>query len=105
MSRRRILIVTLAVLLVLVLPAPLWSGYFGPTAVTYVTTWRPWRSELAVQLDRTDHASPQHAWLVAEYSDPWPGEARTPGHQTVFVTVERHHPLLPWTVTERGTGP
>jgi hypothetical protein len=106
MSRWWLLADALLLLTLLVLLAPLWSGYFGPAAVTYVDSWRPWRSDVAVRLERSDHADPQQAWLVATYSDPWwPGENETPGDQTVFVTATRSHPLLPWTVSARGSGP
>ena len=105
MSRRRLLVLTPVVLALVMLLAPLWSGYFGPTAVAYVTSWRPWRSHVTVHLDRTFTRWPQRATLVATYTDPWPGEARTPGPQTDFVTVERLNALLPWIVCERGSGP
>ena len=105
MSRRRVLVVTLVVLVVVVLLVPLWSGYFGPTAVTYVTTWRPWRSDLTVRLDQIPDPDSGHASLTVDYRDPWPGQTSHPGSQVRFVTVRRVHPLLPWVVTERGTGP
>ncbi len=105
MSRRRWLIVLVVVALFLL--APLIAGYFGPTAATYAQTWLPWRTHLHVIVSgqgpgytRTDRVR-----TVAEYSDPWPGTGRTPGQQVVFATLSRPSVLLPWVVTERGTGP
>jgi hypothetical protein len=99
------LYLTLVILLALVLLAPLWLGYFGPAAATYATTWRPWRRHLTVHVSKTFSERPQRASAEAEYTDPWLGKARSPGHQYDFATVKRLHPLLPWVVTERGTGP
>ena len=106
MSRRRWLIIVVVVV-ALVLLSPLLAGYFGPTAATYAQTWLPWRTHLKVTVSeqgpgytRTDRVR-----TVAEYSDPWPGAGRTPGQQVVFVTLRRPIVLLPWVVTERGTGP
>jgi hypothetical protein len=105
MSHHRWLVV--GVVAALVLLSPLIAGYFGPTAATYVQTWLPWRTHLHVAVlewgpgyTRTDRVR-----TVAEYSDPWPGTARTPGQQVVFATLSRPSVLLPWIVTERGTGP
>ena len=91
----------------LVLLSPLIAGYFGPTVATYAQTWLPWRSHLQVDASGwgPGYARTDRARTVAEYSDPWPGTGRSPGHQTVFVTLSRFSPLLPWVVTERGTGP
>ncbi|HTX70662.1 MAG TPA: hypothetical protein VMH50_16155 [Thermoleophilia bacterium] len=99
--KRKILIV-LAVLAVIALASPLWTGYFGPKAVAYVTTWRPWRTHIALLYE---HDWPQRATMQAEYHDPWPGQARTPGNQVDFLTLRRYQPWLPWMVTEHGTGP
>jgi hypothetical protein len=104
MSKRRLL-VALAVFVLSVLLAPLWSGYFGPRAVAYVTTWRPWRSHITLRYERVIPGTSQHATIEAQYRDPWPGQARTPGGQYDFLTLERPQPWLPWIVTERGTGP
>jgi hypothetical protein len=106
MSRRRWLIIVVVVV-ALVLLGPLIAGYFGPTAATYAQTWLPWRTHLhvAVSARGPGHTRTDRARTVAEYSDPWPGTGRSPGHQTVFVTLSRPSPLLPWVVTERGTGP
>jgi hypothetical protein len=105
MTRGRWFVVGLVVVLVLV--SPLLAGYFGPTAATYAQSWLPWRTHLHVTVQewgpgytRTDRAR-----TVAEYSDPWPGSGRTPGQQVVFVTLSRPSVLLPWVVTERGSGP
>lgn len=106
MSRRRwLVLVAVAALALLVLLAPLWSGYFGPKAAAYVSTWRPWRRHLTVRFEQTFPRWPQRATAVVEYTDPWPGQARTPGHQTDFVTQERLSPWLPWVLIERGSGP
>jgi len=43
--------------------------------------------------------------MEAQYRDPWPGQARTPGWQVEFLTLRRVSPWLPWVVTERGSGP
>lgn len=106
MSRRRLLAIALIVAAVVLL-SPLVAGYFGPTAATYAQTWRPWRTHLHVQVEDRGPAESAtgHARAVATYSDPWPGYARAPGHQTVFVSLRRPTVLLPWIVTERGTGP
>ena len=104
--RRRLSTAALALLAAAVLLAPLWMGYFGPEAALYVTTWRPWRSDLGVEFFTYGPGYPdQRVRGEVHYSDPWPGQARTPGRQIVYVTLERAHPLLPWVVTERGTGP
>ena len=104
MTKRRLVIV-FAVLLLAVLLAPFWSGYFGPRAVAYVTTWRPWRTHISLRHERTVPGQPQRKTIEAEYRDPWPGQARTPGWQYDFLTLKRPLPFLPWIVTERGTGP
>ena len=106
MSRRRWLIIVVVVV-ALVLLSPLIAGYFGPTAATYAQTWLPWRTHLhvAVSAQGPGYTRTDRVRTVAEYSDPWPGTGRSPGHQTVFVTLSRPSPLLPWVVTERGTGP
>lgn len=106
LRRRRLIMVAVAVA-TLVLLSPLLAGYFGPTAATYAQTWRPWRSHLRVQEEGWGPVEPTtgEALVVAEYSDPWPGTGRSPGGQTVFVTLKRPSVLLPWVVTERGTGP
>jgi hypothetical protein len=103
LTKRRLLI-AIAALLLLVLLAPLWSGYFDPKAVAYVTTWRPWRSHISLRYERILPGS-RRATMEAEYRDPWPGQARTPGWQVDFLTLERSHSWLPWIVTERGSGP
>jgi len=93
------------VIVVVLLLAPFWTGYFGPHAAAYVTTWRPWRSHLSLRYERLLPGSPQRATIEAHYRDPWPGQGRTPGSQVDFLTLERRSPLLPWIVTEHGTGP
>lgn len=104
--KRRLVVITLAVLVALLLLAPPWSGYFGPRAAAYVTTWRPWRSHLTLRYERTlPQQWPHRATMEAEYRDPWPGQARTAGWQTDFLTLKRLSPWLPWVVTERGSGP
>ena len=106
MSRRRL---TIAVLVVvgLVLLSPLIAGYFGPTAATFAQTWLPWRTHLQVRDEHWGLAESgrSHTTMIAQYSDPWPGTGRSPGQQTVFVALRRPSVLLPWVVTERGTGP
>mgnify|MGYP005843822041 CR=1 FL=1 len=106
-SRRRRLVTTaVAFLAVALLSAPLWLGYFGPEAAVYATTWLPWRSHLSVELDAFGPGCTDGCVQgEVRYSDPWPGGACDPGTQHRFVTVERAHPLLPWIVTESGTGP
>jgi hypothetical protein len=105
-SRRwLIMIIVLVALAVLVLPAPLWAGYFGPDAAAYVTEWRPWRTHLTLRYERTFPSWPQHATMEAHYRDPWPGQARTPGWQIDFLTLKRIGPWLPWIVTGHGSGP
>jgi hypothetical protein len=106
-TSRRSLTIVIAVIAGLVLLSPFIAGYFGPTAATYAQTWLPWRSHLGVQEEGWGPVEPTsgHAFVVATYSDPWPGTGRSPGHQTVFVTLSRPNVLLPWVVTERGTGP
>jgi hypothetical protein len=106
-SRRRWLVIVVIVVGALLLLSPLLAGYFGPTAATYAQTWRPWRSHLRVQEEGWGpiERAGGHALVVAEYSDPWPGAGRSPGQQVVFVTLRRPTVLLPWIVTERGTGP
>ena len=106
MSRRRLIIAALVVV-VLVLLSPLIAGYFGPTAATYAQTWRPWCTHLRVHEEPWGLVKPSddHATTIAAYSDPWPGAGRSPGQQTVFVALSRPSFLLPWVVTERGTGP
>lgn len=107
MRHRRRLIILAGVIVALVLLTPLIAGYFGPTAATYVTTWRPWRSDLRVEQaapgpSRTETGN---VLTIASYSDPWPGAGRSAGAQTAYVTLSRPNVLLPWVVTERGTGP
>lgn len=105
-SRRRwTMVLVLGVLALVVLPLPLWAGYFGPRPAAYVMIWRPWRTRFSLGDEKVLPSWPQHDTMVAEYRDPWPGQARTPGNQVVFVTLERLRPWLPWVVTERGSGP
>ena len=106
MSRRRWLVIAAAAV-ALVLLSPLIAGYFGPTAATYAQTWLPWRTHLhvAVSAQGPGYTRTDRVRTVAEYSDPWPGAGRSPGHQTIFVTLSRPSVVLPWVVTERGTGP
>jgi hypothetical protein len=105
-SRRR-LIILVAVVVALVLLSPLIAGYFGPTAATYATTWRPWRSHLQVELSGQGpyYTRTNRVRTIASYSDPWPGAGRSSGAQIDYVTLSRPNVLLPWVVTERGTGP
>ncbi|MDO8848253.1 MAG: hypothetical protein Q7W51_07715 [Coriobacteriia bacterium] len=106
-DRRRWLAVLVVIAVVLVLAAPLWAGYFGPATATYAATWRPWRTGLTVEENTASamQRTSAEAWYVVEYGDPWPGKAAGAGKQIRFVSVERAHPLLPWMVTESGTGP
>ena len=106
MSRRRWVVIAVVVV-ALVLLSPLIAGYFGPTAATYAQTWLPWRTNLhvAVSAQGPGYTRTDRVRAVAEYSDPWPGAGRSSGHQTVFVTLRRPSVVLPWVVTERGTGP
>ena len=105
MSRRRRVIAMVVVALVLL--SPLIAGYFGPTAATYAQTWLPWRTHLhvAVSAQGPGYTRTDRVRTVAEYSDPWPGAGHSSGRQTVFVTLSRPSVVLPWVVTERGTGP
>jgi hypothetical protein len=101
MTKRRLLIV-LAALAVVVLLAPLWSGYFGPGAAAYATTWRPWRTHVSV---RYEHTRAQRSTLEVYYHDYLPDPTRNPGERIDFLTLKRSRSWLPWVVTERGTGP
>jgi hypothetical protein len=103
--RRRLWVIAVACVIVLALLAPLLAGYFGPKAAAYAQTWRPWRSHLVVQNDLAPRRSPNEVLLTVRYSDPWPGQARTPGEQVDFQTVTRLSRLLPWVVREHATGP
>ena len=105
MSRWRLLAVALVVLTLVVLVAPLWSGYFGPTVAAYVSVWRPWRSDLSARLTATKIQEDDRVTVVAHYDDFWPGPGRAPGEQWDFMTVERSSPRLPWRVVSHGTGP
>jgi hypothetical protein len=105
MSRRRWLLLAAAVLVVVVLSAPLWLGYFGPEPGAYATVWRPWRSDITVQLDQPADSDETQVSLTAQYRDPWPGQAHNPGWQVRVVRMSRPIPLLPWVVTGTGTGP
>jgi hypothetical protein len=102
--RRRLWTIVIACVVALVLLAPLLAGYFGPKAAAYAQTWRPWRSHLVVQNDLGPRTSPDKVLLRVRYSDPWPGQARTPGEQVDWQTVTRVSRLLPWFVTEHATG-
>jgi hypothetical protein len=104
-SRRRLVLIAVAVLLAVALLAPLWLGYFGPRTAAYAQTWRPWRTHLTMQYARATPGRPSPYTMQANYRDPWPGEARNPGWQVEFLTVERAASWLPWIVTERGSGP
>ncbi len=103
--RRRLLVVAGAIVLCLVLSAPLLAGYLGPRAAAYAQTWRPWRTHLAVEHDPVPGATSDQVMLMVKYTDPWPGIARSPGDQIDFQTVTRVSPLLPWVVTDHATGP
>jgi hypothetical protein len=101
---RRVWIILIVCVVALVLLAPLLAGYFGPKAAAYAQTWRPWRSHLGARNDLGTRPSANQVLLWVEYSDPWPGQARTPGVQVDFQTVTRVNRLLPWFVSEHGTG-
>jgi len=105
--RRRIVIAPLALLAALVLLAPLWLGYFGPEAAVWARVWRPWRSEVSVELLSTPahKAGSDRRLAESNFRDPWPGQTFSPGWQTRFHTVQRPSRLLPWIVTETYTGP
>ena len=105
MSRRRLVLIAVAVLLAVVLLAPLWLGYFGPRTAAYAQTWRPWRTHITLQYERALPGDPPRDTMEAHYRDPWPGQARTPGWQVDFLMVERAASWLPWIVTQRGSGP
>lgn len=104
-SRRRLLLIVLPALAVVVVAAPLWLGYFGPRTAAYAQTWRPWRTHLTLQYEHVVPGRSARETMEARYRDPWPGQARTPGWQVDFLTVERAGRWLPWIVTERGSGP
>jgi len=101
----RWIIAIVVVVAAVVLLAPWWAGYFGPKDAAYAATWRPWRTHLSVKLDLAPRTSSNEVLLIAKYTDPWPGKARSPGEQIDFMTVKRLSPLLPWVVTEHATGP
>ena len=107
MSRKRLLLVGSAVLVAVVLSAPLWLGYFGPEAGAYASTWRPWRTHITVRLDQppSPDPDPSEISLTVQYRDPWPGQASSPGWQNRVVRMRRASVLLPWVVVETGTGP
>ena len=105
MSRRRLLLIVLAVLAAVVLAAPLWLGYFGPHTAAYAQTWRPWRTHLTLQYEHVVPGCSRLETMEAHYRDPWPGQARTPGWQVDFLTLRRVGRWLPWVVTGHGSGP
>ena len=97
--------VGLLVLAVLALTAPLWLGYFGPGAAAFASVWRPWRTHMTLRYENAHDPSSGRVAITADYRDPWPGQARSPGWQYDFMQVSRNRPWLPWIVTEHGTGP
>lgn len=104
-SRRRWLTVSaLAVLMVLILLAPVWSGFFGPRVTVYVATWRPWRTELTVgaTTHETGYPADERLEIEVSFHDHMPGDFQ--GWRFSFAAVERAHPLLPWVVTGYYSG-
>jgi len=104
-TRRRVLILTIAVLAALALSARLWLGHFGPGAATYASVWRPWRTQLSLRDESPYCVRCGQLAITAVYRGFWPGEGRSPGWQYDFMQVTRSSPLLPWVVTAHGTGP
>jgi len=105
--RRRIAVSAIVVFVLLVLAFPLWSGYFGPKAVAYVQTWRPWRTHLVIE-DATPPSSDRtHGVLLqVNYNDAFRDSTGEPaGPRVRFLMIKRSSSLLPWRVTESGTGP
>jgi len=100
--RRRLAVAVGALVVIVVLLAPQWLGYFGPRVAAYATTWRPWRTHITLSYE---HDWPQRCTMEVQYRDPWPGQARTPGWQVDFLTLRRYRSWLPWVVSERGSGP
>jgi hypothetical protein len=92
---KRMALLLVAVLALLLLGTPLWSGYFGPRVAAYVQTWRPWRSQISVQLGKPSPKRPGDVALLVSYRDPWPGPTRAAGSQVDYLTVERPSVLLP----------
>jgi hypothetical protein len=96
--RRRVTVIVLAVLVALLVLAPIWSGYFGPTAAAYSAVWRPWRTDVSVVKVGDDRArSGERVEMEAFFHDRWP--ELSGGGLEPYVTVERLHPLLPWIPT------
>jgi hypothetical protein len=105
--RRRLTVTLLSALTLAALLAPLWVGYFGPTAAVYGKTWRPWRSDYAVtpvDWQQGPGYPDRRIELQVDYRDPWPGDALSPGAQQLYYTVQRSSALLPWVVTGITTG-
>ena len=92
--QRRVLVLTLAVLVVLALSAPLWLGYFGPDARRLrLSVWRPSHTHLTLCQENVYAPGTGHVAIAARHSgDPWPGPARSPGWQ-MTLQVERQ-PLV-----------
>lgn len=101
--RRRSIIAVVTVAVVLLVSAPIWLGYFGPSVAAYAHVWRPWRTHIVLQGGYGATAS--EVDFGVRYSDPWPGPGALPGEQWRSLIVKRTDPLLPWTVTGEGTGP
>lgn len=105
--RRRIAISAIVVVVLLVLAFPLWSGYFGPKTVAYVQTWRPWRTHIVIE-DATPPSSDRAHGLLLQvnYTDAFRDSTGEPaGPRVRFLMIKRSSSLLPWRVSESGTGP
>jgi hypothetical protein len=102
--RRRLTTAVVALLAAIILLAPLWLGYFGAETAVWARVWRPWRTQVSVELVTSPATAPSEATFTVEYRDPWPGEGSSPGWQLRYCTVQRPLPLLPWVVTDTSSG-
>jgi len=118
----RTLTVVLTVVVVAVALAPFWIGYFGSEAAAWVSVWRPWRSNVSVEVVSAERTSRgEHVLVPPPWEDFPPVEIPTDKlsrHEHVYVllhfdyekeliagpglprqpccTVVRPHRLLPW---------
>ena len=95
--RRRLALLTLAVLAGAVILAPTWAGYFGPRAAAWSVEWRPWRTPFRAQLYE------QHGWRMADVEVNYPARGDEFSGD-YLVVVERPRLWLPWLVTEQEYG-
>lgn len=73
------MLIGVAVLLAVVLLAPLWLGYLGPRTAAYAQIWRPWRTRLTMQYARATPGRPSQYTMEAQVRSAAMSSSKRPG--------------------------